>query len=202
MKTRSVVIFGGAFNPPHNFHFSIAEQVLNQYQEVEKVIFVPVNSNYPKDGLAENQHRYNMLKIAVDKNKKLMVSDIDMLRNSSLPTIEVLEQIQKQFKDKEIWTLMGSDNLKGIHTWDRAEELVSKYKILIMERNQDILEDIIKENELLKRYKDNLKKLKREKENNLSSTYVREQIKNKQNIKHLVPEEVYKYIEENKLYRR
>ena len=41
-KRKSVVIYGGAFNPPHNFHFVIAEQVLSQYEEVEKVIFTPV----------------------------------------------------------------------------------------------------------------------------------------------------------------
>ena len=200
-KRKINVIFGGSFNPPHKFHFLIAKQVLKQYKEVEKVIFVPVNSNYPKDGLTENKHRYNMLKIAIAKNNRFLVSDIDMRADSSLPTVEVLEQMQKQFQDKEIWTLMGSDNLKEIHTWDRAEELVSKYKIIIMERNQNIMEDIINENELLKRYKINFKKLNKEM-SDISSTKVREDIKNRRSIKHLVPEEVYEYIEENKLYRR
>ena len=193
-KRKSIVIYGGSFNPPHKFHFLIAEQVLKQFKEVEKVVFVPVNSNYAKDGLVENEHRYNMLKKATEKNSEFIVSDIDMIGESSLPTIEVLEQMQKQFYDKEIWTLMGSYNLKEIHTWDRAEELVSKYKIIIMERNQDIIEDIINENELLKRYRLNLKKLNQEM-NDISSTKTREKIKNGRSIKHLVPAEVYEYIE-------
>lgn len=203
MKSRkSIVIFGGAFNPPLNSHFSIAEQVLNQYEEVEKVIFIPVNINYKKEGLIENEHRYNMLKRVADKNNKFMVSDIDMNGSRSLSTIETLEEMEKHFPDKEIWALMGSDNLKEIHTWDRAEQLVSRYKFLIMERDKDIMENIIKDNELLERHETNFKKLNQEIKSNFNSTYVRNQIKSGKSIRYLVPDEVYEYIEENKLYRR
>ena len=74
MKEKSsIVVFGGSFNPPLNSHFAIAEQVLNQYKEVEKVILVPVNQNYPKKGLEKNKYRYNMLKMITDKNKKKKV---------------------------------------------------------------------------------------------------------------------------------
>ena len=41
-----IVVFGGAFNPPHNMHFSLAEQIINEYEDIEKVIFMPVNSKY------------------------------------------------------------------------------------------------------------------------------------------------------------
>lgn len=203
MVTRkSVVIYGGSFNPPHNSHFSIAEQVLNQYEEVEKVIFAPVSDKYPKSSLIENKHRYNMLKIITDKNDRFMVSDIDMYGEKSLPTIRVLEEMQKKFPDKEIMALMGSDNLREIHTWDRAEELVSKYKFLVMEREPDMIEDILNENELLKCYQSNFTKINQGIKTNFNSNYIRNQIKNGKSIRYLVPEQVYQYIEENKLYRR
>lgn len=200
-KRKSVVIYGGSFNPPHNFHFVIAEQVLSQYEEVEKVIFTPVCDKYPKCGLIENKHRYKMLKLIADENSKFMVSDIDMHGDNSLPTIETLEKMQKQFPDKEIWSLMGTDNLKQIHMWDRAEELVSKYKFLIMEREQDIMENIIKENPLLKSNRENFKRLDPDIKSNLNARYIRTQIKNGKNIRYLVPDKVYEYIEKNKLYR-
>jgi len=200
-KKKSIVIFGGSFNPPHNIHFLIAEQVLKQYKEVEKIIFIPVSDKYHKQGLIENKHRYNMLKKVIEKNSKFVLSDVDMYENKSLLTIKVLEDIQEQFKDKEIWVLIGSDNLKKIHKWYRAEELVSKYKILVMERNEDVMEDIIKENEILERHKENFKKLNKEIKSDLSSTYVRNQIENNKSIKDLVPDEVREYIEENRLYR-
>lgn len=201
-KRKTVVIYGGSFNPPHNSHFSIAEQVLNQYEEIEKVIFAPVSDTYPKDSLIENKHRYNMLKMITDKNDRLMVSDIDMHGEKSLPTIRVLEEMQKRFPDKEIRALMGSDNLKDIHTWDRAEELVSKYKFLIMEREPYLVEEIFNENELLKQYKSNFTKINEGIMTNFNSNYIRNQIKYGKSIRYLVPEQVYQYIEENKLYRR
>jgi len=202
MNTRkSIVIFGGGFNPPLNSHFSIAQQVINQYQEVEKVIFIPVNDNYPKEGLIQIKHRYNMLKAVADKNDNFVVSDMDMYGKKSLPTIEVVEQIQNQLKNKEIWILMGSDNLKEIHTWDKAEELVGQHKFLIMIRDEDKMEEIINNNNLLKKYKENFTELKQEIRSNFSSTYVRAQLKNNKSIRYLVPDDVYEYIEKNKLYR-
>ena len=70
-----------------------------------------------------------------------------------------------------------------------------------MERNQDKIEEIIEKNTLLKLYKMNFKKLNQDIVSNYSSTYIRMKIKDNKSIKYLVPDEVYEYIEENKLYR-
>ena len=170
MKEKSsIVVFGGSFNPPLNSHFAIAEQVLNQYKEVEKVILVPVNQNYPKKGLEKNKYRYNMLKMITDKNNKFLLSDIDMEGNKSLNTIEILRKVQKQFPDKQVSFIIGSDNLKELNTWKNSEELISNYKILVMERNNDKLEEIINQNELLKKYKENIKKINEEIRSNYNS---------------------------------
>ncbi len=199
-KKNTIVVFGGSFNPPHNSHFSTAQQVLNQYEEVEKVVFIPVNKKYEKDGLEENKHRYNMLKLVIDKNSSFMLSDIDMNKERSLYTIETLEEIKEQFPNKEIWFLIGSDNLKELHTWKRAEELLSKYKILVMERNEDKIDEIIEKNELIKNYKQNIRKLEERIRSNFSSTYIRSQIKKQKSVKYLMPDDVYQYIKTNKLY--
>lgn len=199
-KKDTVVVFGGSFNPAINSHFGIAQQVLNEYEQVEKIIFIPVNKKYEKDGLLENEHRYNMLKLVTDKNENFTVSNIDMNGSRSLYTIETLEEIQKQYQDKNVWFLIGSDNLRELHTWKRAEELVSKYKILVMERNEDKIEEIIEKNELLNYYKENVIKLSEEIRSNYSSTYVRSQIKKQKSVRYLMPDEVYEYIKINNLY--
>lgn len=200
-QKNSIVVFGGSFNPPHNSHFSMAEQVLNEYEEVEKVIFVPVNKNYAKSGLEENTHRYQMLKAVIERNSRFMLSDIDMQGNRSLYTVEVLAAIQKQFPDKEIWLLVGSDNLKEFSTWKRPEEILSQHKILVRERNDDTIEEMIKESELLNRYKQNIKTLREELGSTISSTHIRELIKSKKSARYLLPDEVYDYINKNHLYR-
>lgn len=199
-KKDTVVVFGGSFNPPIYSHFWVAQQVLNEYEQVEKIIFIPVNKKYEKDGLLENVHRYNMLKLVTDKNKNFIVSNIDMNQNRSLYTIETLEETQRQYKDKNVWFLIGSDNLKELHTWQRAEELVSKYKILVMERNEDKIEEIIEKNELLNCYKENIEVLSQDIRSNFSSTYVRSQIKKQKNVRYLMPDEIYEYIKKNNLY--
>lgn len=201
-RKNSIVVFGGSFNPPHNSHFSIAQQVLNEYEQVEKVLFVPVNKKYGKDGLEENTHRYQMLQRVIEKNSQFMLSNIDMMEDHSLYTIEVLSRIQKQFPDKEIWFLIGSDNLREISTWKKPEELVSQYKILVRERDGDVVEEIIKNNELLSQHEENINILKEERGNTISSTYVREMLKQEKSIRYLVPDEVCNYINQNHLYRR
>ena len=144
-------------------HFLIAEQVLKQYVEVEKVVFIPVNNKYPKSGIIENEHRYQMLKRVIDKKEKFELSDLDM-------------HGEKQYKNREMWVLVGSDNLKKIHKWYRSEDLLKNYKILVMERDGDSVEEIIEENELLKRNKSNIKKLNQDIKSNLSATYIRSKI--------------------------
>lgn len=200
-QKNSIVVFGGSFNPPLNSHFSIAEQVINQYEEVEKIVFVPVSKAYTKEELEENKHRYQMLKLVIDKNPSFFLSDIDMNEHHSLCTIETLERIEKQFPNKKIWFLIGSDNLKELYTWKRAEELVSNYKIVVMERNQDKVEEIIKKDKFLNQHKETIYSLNQEIRTNFSSTYIRAQIKKQKSVRYLLPDEVYQYIQENKLYK-
>ena len=106
-KKNTIVIYGGSFNPPLNSHFSIAQQVINEYEEVEKIIFVPVNKTYPKEDLEENKYRYDMVKMITDKNKNFEISDIDFKQDYSMNTVDVLDEIQKEYKDKQLWFLTG-----------------------------------------------------------------------------------------------
>ena len=68
MQRKTIAIFGGSFNPPINSHIILAKQVL---KKVEKIIFVPISTKYKKEGLEKDEHRYNMLKIICDKEKKM-----------------------------------------------------------------------------------------------------------------------------------
>ena len=199
MKNK-IVVYGGSFNPPLNSHFSIAEHVINEIENVEKVIFLPVNKKYEKDGLEENYHRYNMLKLVVDKNEKFEVSDLDLSGEESMKTIDTLEYMKKQYPDNEIYFLLGSDNLKLLHEWNRVNDLLSNYKILVMPREKDNVDRIIEGSQLLSKYRENIIEIDEEIKSNYSSSYVRRQIRKKHDIRYLMPDEVYFYIKENKLY--
>lgn len=201
MENKKIIaIFGGSFNPPLNSHFSLAEQMVNEYKEIEKVVFVPVSSNYAKKGLAENEHRYNMLKMVCDKNDDFEVSDIELLQDRQLHTLETLELLKKEYPNNTLYFTIGTDNLKELSTWWTAEELVSKYKIFVIERDEDIMNDIIEDDEFLKRNQASFIKVKENIRSNISSTFVRDKIKQGKSIRYLTPDEVYYYIKENNLY--
>lgn len=201
MERKQIVIFGGCFNPPLNSHFSLAEQIINEYSNIEKIVFVPVNSQYQKADLISNEHRYKMLKIVCDKNVKLEVSRIEIDSYRPLYTIETLREFEKRYSEYEIAFIIGSDNLKELHTWKRAEELTRDFKIYVLERDKDEMATIIESNEFLKQNKQSFIKAKDNITSNLSSTFVRNKIKSGKSVRYLTPDEVVTYIEENNLYK-
>ncbi len=201
MENKVIVVFGGSFNPPLNSHFSLAEQIVSEYKEVEKIIFVPVNQKYQKKGLLDNKYRYEMLKCVCDKNEKFEVSDIELKNERQLYTIETLEKIQTAYPNKTIWFTTGSDNLKELRTWNKADELTNKFKILVLERDEDCLENIIENDEFLKKHENSFVKVKNNIKSGLSSSFVREKIKQGKSIRYFTPDEVYNYIKENNLFK-
>ena len=199
-EKKILAIFGGSFNPPLNSHFSQAQQMLCEYDSIEKVIFVPVSSKYNKSGLIENHHRYNMLKMVCDKNDNFEVSDIELSREYQLHTIDTLELLQKEYPNYTLCFTLGTDNLKELSTWGSAEELVTKYKILVIERDEDLMDDIVNNDEFLKAHINSFIKVKENIRSNISSTFVREKLKRGKSIRYLTPDEVYYYIKKNDLY--
>lgn len=201
MEKNQIVIFGGSFNPPLNSHFSLAEQIVNEYENVEKVIFVPVNNLYEKADLLTNEHRYNMLNLVCSKNPFFEVSRVELDSSRPLYTIETLTLLQEEYPDKNIVFTMGSDNLKQLSKWEKAEELVNKFKILVLERDEDNMDEIIKKDKFLTDNINSFIKVKNNVRSNLSSTFVRKKIREGKSIRYLTPDEVIFYMEENSLFK-
>lgn len=201
MKAKKILaIFGGSFNPPLYSHFSLGEQIYNEIENIEKVIYLPVGSKYEKRGLLSNEHRFNMLKIVIDKNEHFELSDIEMKQDEQLNTFETLELLQKEYPNNLLYFVIGTDNLKEISTWGMAEKLVSNFKILVLARGNDEFEKIMLSDEFLIRHKENFILLKANIRTDLSSTFVRNSIHNGKSVKYLVPDEILEYINKNNLY--
>lgn len=198
---KQIVVFGGCFNPPLNSHFSLAEQLLAEYHQIEKIIFMPVNSQYQKVDLIENKYRYEMLKLVCNQNEKFEVSSIEMDYPRQLYTIETLTKLQKQYGKYEICFTMGSDNLKELETWSQAEKLIQNFKIYVFERDKDDTEEIIETNKFLKENRQAFIIVKNIIKSSLSSTLVREKIKEGKSIRYLTSDEIVSYIKQNNLYQ-
>lgn len=141
-----------------------------------------------------------MLKLVCDKNENFIVSDIELKQERQLHTIETLELLQKQYPNNIICFTIGTDNLKEIATWGEAQKLVTDFKILVLERDEDSMDEIINQDEFLLNHKDAFIKLKENIRSNISSTFVRDKIRRGKSIRYLTPDEVYYYIKENNLY--
>ena len=199
---KKIIVLGGAFNPPTSAHFSLAEQIVNEISDVEKVIFMPVNSNYKKrEKTIDNNHRYNMLQSVCKDNPMFEVSRLELDYNRVLTTIETLRILKEQYADYEILFATGTDNLQEFETWNNCEDILKEFKLLVFERGNDSFEDIVAESEFLENNQNSLIKLQNCINTNLSSTYVRECLRNGKSIKYIVPDSVIEYIAKNNLYK-
>lgn len=200
-EKKVIAIFGGSFNPPINSHISLAKEILEKCENIEKIIFVPVSTKYNKEGLVEDKHRLNMLNIICKNEDKLEVSDLELTFKRQLYTIETMDIFSSKYPNHDIYFIMGTDNLKEIDKWKDPERLLGDYKIIALERENDQLEEIINKNIILKDNRNSIIKIEGIKPVNLSSTMVREKIKNNDNVEEYISENVLDYINENNLYR-
>ena len=203
---KQIVVFGGCFNPPLNSHFSLADQLLNEFEMIEKIVFMPVGDFYQdtefykKDEICSAEHRYNMLNAVCEKNDKFEVSRLEIDTEKQLTTYETLLKMSKNNPEYQICFLMGSDNLKEIEKWGNAGKLLSEFVIYLLERDKDDARQIIDSSAFLSQHKDNFIIASKNIISSISSTYVREKIRSGKSIRYLLPDEVYYYIEKNKLY--
>lgn len=195
---KGIAIYGGSFNPPANSHISIANQIIEKIELIEQLIFLPVNIEYGKDELISNEHRYNMLKLTC-KNNKIEVSDYELQSNEKNYTIDTLKVLKEKYK-KELYFVIGTDNLKEVKFWKDAEELLNQFKLIVVERENDCFEDIIEKDDFLKMHKKNLIRAEGVKTEYICSSQIRDKIKKKEDISKYLPIEIQEYIYENKLY--
>lgn len=201
MENKQIVLFCGSFNPPLNSHLSLAEVMINDYKEIEKVVFVPVNEKYKKADLIGGEHRYNMLKLICHENSKFEVSRMEIDSPRPLYTVETLNNFKKLYPEYEITLAIGSDNLRDLENWTGIEELIKNFKIYTFKRAQDNIEQIIENSNFLKENKKSIIKVNEDVITNISSTYVRRIIRENKSMKYLAPQEIIDYIKENNLYK-
>lgn len=168
---KKVGFFGGCFNPPSIVHVELANNLINK-KNLDKVIFVPVGDFYEKKDLVQAKHRYNMLKLAIKGYENLEIDDIELQEKSKLYAVDIFKLINEKYKNEDIYYIMGSDNFNKMNTW-KDYERIKNYQYLVLERNQD---DCI------------------------SSTKIRNMIRNKIDTSKYIRKEVYDYINQNNLY--
>ena len=201
MKDR-IVIFGGTFNPPTRAHLDIATEAL-YYLDAEKVLFVPVSDLYKKDDVEISYHRVNMLNLAIGNFRRLEIDFTEVDSVKLTYTYETIEKIKSQYQDKELFLLIGADNLEDFKNWKNQRSIMENCSLLVVNRNNSSIDEIIESNKILTEFKDKIIEAPIE-EIGISSTEVRNRIASGklEGLENLVDKEVIEYIVENKLYSK
>lgn len=197
-QRNKVVVYGGAFNPPTIAHYNLAKSVLKSIN-AKKLLFMPVGDRYNKEHLISSTHRTAMLELLCEDEDNMFVSYLEINSKINLNTIDTLNSLHDMDPNNDYYFLIGSDNLKNINKWHSYQSLLTKYKVLVMSRDYDNIEDIIKANNL-EVYKENIIELKNIERLFVSSTKVREAIKNKENTDLMLNPKIKDYIQKNNLY--
>ena len=195
MKNK-ILIFGGTFNPIHNGHLILAENSINE-EGFDKVVFIPTMNPYYKDTL-DFDTRLKMLKMAIKDNDKFAYSSIEKKYNLEGKLYLILEKISK-LSDDDVTILIGSDSLMNLDWWYKIDEILKKYKILVLRRDDEDEAIEMKINEYKEKYGADIKVLNN-KRVEISSSMIREMIKEGKSIKYLVTDEVEKFIRDENLY--
>lgn len=194
-------IMGGTFDPIHLGHLAMAESVRENFL-LDEILFIP--SARPPHKVEQNitpeVHRLMMTFLATQSNEKFQVSPLEILREGLSYTLDTMNQLEKKFgEDTELFFIIGADSMIDLPKWHKSQELVAKVHFIATTRPgvEVNLEEV--------------KKFFGEDAKNIfqiavpgleiSSTDIRERVKNGRSIKYLVPEVVEEYILKENLYK-
>jgi nicotinate-nucleotide adenylyltransferase len=129
-------IFGGTFDPVHRGHLQLAQNARTQFS-LDKVIFVPAYLPPHKQdipGLASPKDRYEMVRLAVEGEPFLELSDCELQREGVSYTFDTLIAFEKKYPDASFFLIMGKDAFEGLDIWHRSAELKKKVQFLVAKR--------------------------------------------------------------------
>ena len=188
-------IYGGSFNPIHKGHTSLASAILPQGLGDELWLMVsplnPLKQGHEGE-IAEYGHRVRMAEIAAEGVKGLRVSDFE----SRLPVpsymYNTLDRLRHEYEGKEFVLVIGADNWRNFHRWYRAEDILKEYGVLVYRRpgfemDEEELPESVKvvDTDLY----------------DVSSTQIRETIRNGESADEWLEKGVSAYIEKYGLYK-
>lgn len=193
MLNQKVGIFGGTFDPIHIGHL-ITTQFVLEHRRLDKIILVPCNISPLKIDQFSSPpvHRMNMLELAIKNISNFSIFDYELKKGEISYTYDTLCEMKKYYESVEL--IIGYDNLAVFDRWHKPDEIFKLVDVIVMKRHKD------------KQYKKTHRYFNKAiiidtPSIDISSSEIRNRVKQNLPIDFLVPDNVKEYISSNKLYQ-
>ncbi|KGX88943.1 nicotinate-nucleotide adenylyltransferase [Pontibacillus litoralis] len=185
---KKIGLLGGTFDPPHNGHLLIAEEVYRAL-DLDEVWFIPSHIPPHKEtSTTEAEDRVAMTEMAVQNNDHFVVNTIELERSGPSYTIDTVKALLETYEGKEFYFIMGGDMVEYLPNWHQIEALSTLVTLVGVQRFGYDLQGPYPVIQVEIPMFD------------VSSTLIRERFKKGESTKYLVPQEVEAYIKERGLY--
>ena len=189
-------LYFGTFNPIHIGHLIIANHMA-EYSDLDQIwmVVTPHNPLKKKSTLLDDYHRLHMVHLATKDFPKIKPSDIEFKLLQPNYTVNTLAHLKEKYPNYKFSLIMGEDNLKSLHKWKNYEFILAHHDIYVYPRLSSDEENLEFKNHPKIHIIDAPIV-------EISSTFIRENIKNGKNVQPLLPNEVWKYIDHNSFYKK
>ena len=204
MEKLKIGIMGGTFNPIHIGHLIIAEKAREHFN-LNKILFIPTGKSPHKNDaeIISKIHRSRMVKIAVSTNSNFEYCGIEVDFDEISYSYNTIKKLTSIYNNVEFYYIMGEDSFMSIETWYKYDEFLESVFVIVIRRNLETDDiDLRKIYSKVKIYEKNSKGIFVIDDFNIgiSSSMIRNLIKNNQSVRYIVTDDVYDYIKKEKLY--
>lgn len=193
-SSKSIGILGGSFDPVHNGHVAIAQSFIESGFITELwVLLTPDPPHKTEKALADYPLRLKMLEAAFSSFQQIKISDLELQLPQPSYTVQTLAHLTDRYPNYNFYLCLGEDSLQQFKTWKNWKQILGLCELLVTVRpsaTQKNLDDILKDNVHFIPHTPV----------KLSSTMVRNWIREGKDISGLVPEPVQRIIKDERLY--
>ena len=186
-------LFFGSFNPIHIGHLAIANYMV-EFTDLDQVWFVvsPHNPLKKKSTLLDDYSRLELVESAILDDDRFRVSNIEFSLPQPSYTVDTLVHLKETYPNHDFSLIMGGDNLKGIQKWKNSDILLKDYNLYVYPRPGSNLES----------WKDTKNiNITQSPFFDISATFIRKGIKDRKNMSHFLPPQVWKKIDQLGYYQ-
>lgn len=192
-------LYFGSYNPVHIGHMAIANWLV-EFTDLDEIWFVvsPQNPFKKKNTLLDFHHRLELVERAIGDDLRFRASDIESKMPQPSYTIDTVTWLREKHPGRDFALIMGSDNIVTIRKWKNIEQLITLCDIVVYPRKDDKRDillnvDYIPEGTHVQWVDAPLIEI--------SGTFIREAVAQGKDIRHLLPEKAWTYLDEMNFYR-